>query len=338
MYYRPIYGLRTTFKRRRLSSNSNYTIPSIGTSVGLNNTMSYTTTGSSRRSSPSGQGVTSQYDKKTIYYRKSMPRYKRRRWVKFIKKVGAVEMKGLGTKTVLKNTQITLGIANDGQMVLSSSIYGKNGNADTSAYAGNRDLKVIFDNDPDLNTPTSKALFGSAVMDLTFTNMTTKLDDSFQNTNIEVDVYEWTTTKKGVYPSLVGVGSLVSAAESATGNISGGGPSIGILDRGCTPFDLPDLAARGLKIWKKTKFLLSVGESATYQMRDARNRVFRNDNIDDGANSFIYPNITRGVLFIVKGVPTIDATKVFKNIQIGATRKYMYKVIKNNISQDQNLS
>lgn len=290
--------------------------------------INYLTSGS--RTS-SGQGVTSQYDRKVVYRRKRMPRLKRVRWVRFVKKVRSALLKEVGTKTVLRNSQQTYTDLTNNQGILTVTLYGKDG-ADSSGAVGNQDLKDIFGNDSDLALATDRAKFASAILDITITNNSTVTDSSQQNTGVEIDIYEITWTKKidATRPT-----NVYYAAAANTNAINTLGTSLSITDRGATPFEFPEASALGAKIYKKTKIMLGQGEAATYQMRIAKNYNFRRDFIDDNDDNFVIPWVTKTLLFLIKGLPTGDATKVLKSVQLGATRKYSYKVIKGSSDQDQ---
>lgn len=279
----------------------------------------------------SGTGVTSQYDRKMVYRRKQMPRRKKVRWVKFVKRVRSALLKELGTKTVIRNSQMTFTDLTNNQGLYTVSLFGKDG-SDTGGSVGNADLKDIITNDPDLALPTDRAKFSSGILDVTFTNNSSNEDISYQNTTVELDVYEVVWTKK---VDSNRVNTVYYNAGANTGPINTAGTSLAITDRGVTPFEFPEASALGAKIMKKTKYLLSQGQVATYQMRIPKNYNFRRDFIDDTDDNFAIPWVTRSLLFIVKGVPTGDATKVLKSVQIGATRKYSYKVMKGSSDADQ---
>jgi len=64
-------------------------------------------------------------DIRMIYRKKRMPKKKRKRWANFVKKVGAVEERSLGTRTVLFNDLITqTSGATTGQNTLTLCLYG----------------------------------------------------------------------------------------------------------------------------------------------------------------------------------------------------------------------
>lgn len=283
-----------------------------------------------RTQTTSGQGVTTQYDRKVVYRKKTMPRRKKRQWKNFVNKVNAALMKSTGSRTIIRNTQLTYTDATDAQGRFAIALYGKDGsNAGTSA--GFDDLRQIFTNDSLLSDQTSRAKFSTGILDLTIVNNSSVTDASVQNTSVELDVYEFVMTKKNDSNNLI---TLFNTAATNTGLINGLNSEINLFTRGATPFDLPDALAQGVKILKKTKLMLGSGQCATYQMRMAKNYTFRRDIIVDNDFDFAIPWVTKGVLVIVKGVPTGDATKVLKSVQFGVTRKYLYKVVQANLDGD----
>lgn len=103
--------------------------------------------------------------------------------------------------------------------------------------------------------------------------------------------------------------------------------------RGVTPFDQTQaLSQWGIKIWKKTKYMLFNGESATYQFRDPRRHVIQKKTMDETLGTNL-PGCTKWILFIVKPAagyatfPEYDAyVAAVANLTVGCTRKYMLKV------------
>lgn len=330
----PLYG--STRRRLSYGGRSNFTsaasfYPRMSYGSALASSYSPTMTTSSTNYG-SGGGVTSQFDRKTVYRHRRMPRYKRRRWLKFVKKVRATNLKLLGTRTIIRNDTLTLTNNSEFQEVGFASIYGKDGPLADGSQCGSNDLSAIMNNDLTVQA-TSRLQFGSAILDLTMSNLSTVVTDGgVQNTGLEVDIYDLVYRKNADAATPV---ALFLAADSATPQINPAKFGLNLAFRGATPFDLPEALSRaGIKILKKTKVFLGEGECATYQIRDPRNRSFMSSSIDDGDNNYIYPKSTRTIMFIMKGVPTNDATKVTKKLVIGATRKYMYKIQQNNSNAD----
>lgn len=294
-----------------------------------------------------GNGITTQNDVANIYRRKSMPRYKKRKWVSFVRKVKAVLYKGLGTKTVLFNTQMSggrLSVPENQQGVFTIALYGFWGDTDNPGESvGNRDLYRIAINDPEINkkavSPTfsipnnGKLLMSSAVLDLTLTNIGTIPS--------EVDVYIITC---GIFNNN---GSLREAFIDADANqitISGSGNGINALvHRGATPFEMPlALSSNRLRILSKKKYFLGAGQTITYQYRDAKNHYINCSKFYDQAiaiaevfeGPFNYPGVTKNVLIVHKTVSGAPAGAQ-SQLSCGVTRKYSYNVDESTLTKQQ---
>lgn len=147
-------------------------------------------------------GVTAQHDYKLQYVKKRMPKGKRKRWARFVKKVRAVEIGERGLITEVYNSYVPYAATAGTQAILEAHIYSYGGSA-----KGGSDLSYISKtrevNNPDqegvgfqtvterfnasgpvTGTDTGKKapiLFESAVLDITYTNNS---DDS-----VEMDLY-----------------------------------------------------------------------------------------------------------------------------------------------------
>lgn len=294
-----------------------------------------------RKRGTSGRGVTFEHDRQRIYRKKRMPKGKRRRWVKFVRKVNAVDERDLGTRTVVNNrsVQVSLTSANT-QMVSDFGLYGQ-----SSANSWMNDLAQIVDLENTAD-PTSAAginvgdgtkfMFQSGVLDLTARNTTTFNNGTEQvpatDAVLEVDVYDivsgcqWNNT--GVTAnSIIDVFNDGSAETKVLNN---GANAIEIADRGATPWDVPHaLSKYKLKILKKTKYRIGYGNTITYQVRDPKRHVSSKARLNEatGANK---PGWTRHVMFIIKLVPGLTQgglqNEYTTQMDFGITRKYMYKL------------
>lgn len=273
----------------------------------------------------SGIGVTNQYDRKQVYRKKRMPRRKRRRWVKFVKKVGAVTEKDFGTNTIVRSSLALAEGAIGQQGFAAVTLYGKDG-VNSGQTVGNGDIANIFSND--LNTkPSSKFKFCSAVLDVTAVNDTTS-EIATDNLGIEVDVYELMYRKVASCDSPVTMWSSNGAEK-----INAGALNLALTQRGVTPFDLPDILSRyGVTIVKKVKYFLAKGQQFTYQIRNPKSYTWQRDFINDGNDDFMIPYVTKTLLFVIKGLPGYDLAT--PKLNIGTTRKYMYKEMEQNDDAD----
>lgn len=278
----------------------------------------------------SGQGVTDHYDRKLIYRKKNMPRRRKRRWIKYIKKVDAASEKDLGTRTVVFNDKFywdLIGTDNDGLQI----------RAQIALYPCKSTVPHLTDvskmlTDPSLST-TSKVIMKSAVLDITGVNNSyTKASDNAASVpwTVELDCYEISCSQD--FESQIGNFNLVDAfVEGATDTASiaiPGSTGLTLSNRGVSPWDLPSaLSEFGIKIWKKTKYELGPGKSFTYQVRDSRRRVLDKAKYEDYKATNI-PGYTRWLLMIIKLVPGYPSGSIYNycRVDFGITRKYSYKV------------
>lgn len=305
--------------------------------------------GQRQKRGKSGMGVTVQHDSRRIYKKRGMPRYKKRRWRAFTRKVNFIEEKELGTRTVLFNSQV-VGLQDGGSTyhgVVSLSLYSQ-----SSTDQIHNDLNQISSLENTSNPtaaagdtvdPQSKILFQSAVMDVTIRNTAQfnngtlaspiwAFDSSLQQ---EVDVYEVSCSKDFVvgsstatfYPN---VGNAVYNEQGYEKTINNSGSRCNINQRGVTLWECPSaLSKLGIKIWKKTKYFIPNQNVITYQVRDPRRHkfTFRDISTEGGANR---PGHSRWLVIVYKLVPGIvigfDQNQCREKLDIGITRKYMYKV------------
>jgi len=279
----------------------------------------------------SGQGITDHFDRRTIYRKRNMPRGKKRRWRQFANKVHAVSEKDLGSRTALFNDQVSDSITapvGASQGVFSVALY-----PNTSTITHLNDIKTILTNDTNINT-TGKATFKSAVLDLTCVNHAKDQDTNGWAT--EVDVYEITANRN--FENVSGTKQLIDCftdAATDTPNIGGAGTGILLQNRGATPWEFPQaLSQYRIKIWKKTKFKLGYLQSFTYQMRDPKRHVI-DKAASDQLTSGNKIGLTRWLVIIHKPVPGMsDGVSAEVRLELGLTRKYLYKVNDEDDDQD----
>lgn len=291
----------------------------------------------------SGAGVTTQHDARRIYVKRRMPRFKRKRWSMFKKKVQAVSEKSLGSRTVVFNKSIQWSNTTSGNQVLGALyLYGQRGSTGNAA----QDLYLIstYENTGDQTAlagetvaNSSKFMFQSAVLDITFKNNSTytaagPVVQSASEAKLEVDVYECSVrrTTEETSNTLTDFLQLLADNASRTDPIGGAGTEIASTLRGVTPFDLTYAMSRwGVKIWKKTKYTIPNNDTFTYQVRDPRRRVAEYRDLQN-ADGFNRPGWTRVVFFTAKLVPDLSVGAAVgtyqENLITGVTRKYFYKI------------
>lgn len=299
-----------------------------------------------RRSSAGTLGGTNA-DMRSIYRRKRMPRKKRKRWVRFVRKVHAVADKELGTRTVLFNDQITQRNTNSSnQSTLSLALYSF---ANTTGYLN--DLYQIgqLENEGDPSAAdgatinrNSKVMFQSAIMDITIRNISDKLTsvdpgNPILNTYsaapeaaIELDIYEVMVNRELTDVSLTfrNLSQVFNVADDP--EIGGTGNGIYIESRGASPFEFgAQMGRRKVKILKKTKFFIPNGQTITWQVRDPKRRTIQYGDLER-EESYNRPGWTKHFFLIYKLVPGLSQGNTLGDIRpsiaVGCTRKYAYKV------------
>lgn len=282
----------------------------------------------------SERATTVQHDVTTQYVRKNMPKKKKKAWVKFVKKVNAVDDGLVGLKTVILNDEInpTLAAGSAGQSFGVIHLYGRCG-TNTTSENGAADLYEIFSKDPEMKQSAApyfpiigKVKFRSAVIDFTMTNLGTR--------TMEVDVYKIVyRANEKPYASFFAAHqdyNLTSASVDGTSNI------INLNTRGATPFGVGGLMSllKSKVVWKK-KFLISIGQSAVFQHRDARNKWISVKDMQNLDQDFTYKGLTVTYLFVYK-CPEVDEFDTQK-LRVGATRSYTYKIDLNEVAERKSL-
>lgn len=351
MPYKRNYG--AAFGRAAYRAAKKYITPRNVARVGRY--IGYTGSTTTQKKSASPSALTIQHDYRQTYKKRNMPKYKRKAWKKFSRKVLAVANKDRGLVTVLYNKRITSAtVANTEQAVIACHLYGHSGSIG-SAETGQKDLQTIVNNNEELRgwvgtsspngimvkqdrttkNAVEKIMFESAIIDFTLYNPTSG--------TLEVDVYTIVYNKFNVNSESEMLPSFTSGDindvlpmqydEAVSSKFS----NINIRSRGATPFELGHVISRhGIKIIRKEKFYISSGQSINKQYRDAKNRYFDPRGLagaDDSTLStttYRYKDYTKTFLIVAKNVnPAAENSPV---IEAGVTRtyKYTYEGLKHN--------
>lgn len=288
-----------------------------------------------------GRGVTSEHDRQFIYRKKSMPYGKKVRWKRFKRKVNAVAEKELGSQTIIYNKK-ALKFSNNvtgGQLVNAVGLYTYKSNLDYNNDLANLATRVNINGEPTAEAgPTvqesTKLIFQSAVLDLTMRNTSNKNNVNLDpDCTLEVDIYE-ITGKRLFRDGTAESNSLEGYFGNAAGKceqVGANGNIVTLESRGATPWDITYALSRGkIKIFKKTKMFIRNGQTATYQFRDPRRRVYNQNYIGQGQGCNM-PNATHWILIIAKAIPGIDVgdgvgAQTKEELTIGVTRKYLFNI------------
>lgn len=232
--------------------------------------------------------ITTQYDQSKRYQRKSMPKRRRKQWVRFSKRVRHV---------MLQLSPLTT-FTNDNNRVVNSWV--ANTQTTWGVYLGG---VGVTDNDEILGmfkAAYSAAITPSNVDDYKLFIKSMCLDVQLSNTGSAgcvVDVYEL-IARAGDNNAAETIGAMynrlyLEMALAQIGTTSPGSPA-------STPF-VNALFLQKWKILKKREILLGVGQVTTMQMRNPYNRIMQGKTVESN-NSYI-PGVTRAYLFQARGVP-----------------------------------
>jgi len=294
----------------------------------------------------SGQGITTQRDARKIYTKRYMPKSKKYRWRSFVKKIHAVSEKELGARQVVFNKLLQpFNVTPDNHLEQGVVLYGQA--SDKSHYNDLSNIaqyENIADNDSKLKGQTTydstKFMFQSAVLDVTIRNTSRRYTQQGENlvlTNageakMEVDVYEMTISKdaRDSLTTLTDVGSLWVRNKDYTEKLANGSAELDHQQRGVTPFEFSYALGRyGVKVLKKTKYLLPNGECFTYQIRDPKRKTITQHDMQN-TPGFNRPGFTRVLWIVAKLVPGLTVGQIDggyrEELSLGVTRKYLYKL------------
>lgn len=276
---------------------------------------------------PATNFVTTQYDTAKQYRYKRMPKGKRKRWVKKIKQNQAMDYAEAGTRTAVYSGNMEKSIrSGQTQGLMAVHLFANNG-SEQQFYSqswefGQSDINYLISRDPRIitaGTQLSKFRFSSGVLDITARNSSTN------NLALEVDLYVIRYTSETDFISFMGMHeNAITKIGDTEGNVN---PPLTLEKRGVTPFDIPALAAMGMKIVSKQKFFLPNGNTFTYQYRDPKNHGYDIGKKYDN-DGFVLPGQTVSLLFSFK--PVIGGTIADAKLTVGATRTYRYGIIGEN--------
>lgn len=317
---------------------------------------SYITRTRRKKRMTTGRGITRDTDRRLIYRKSYMPKWKRRRWARFSKKVRAVASIGQGTQTMIHKPDIvSYAIQTIGAQT--STTFALYGNRSTLRKL---DHLHMLGNMGNTGNPTSSegvtyynsttVQLRSAIADFTFTNRSTQnvgigglaTDPLVDFCPLEVDLYEMTMSKKATYLDggiVREIGTITDLLNFGTRRLIDNEVPYGALTaaatttfaRGLTPWDFTEnLSQYGIKITKKTKFFLKNGEYFTYQMRDPRNHMINRSRLEEvpGVN---YPGMTKFLYVLAKPVAGVNTLgtgvgDTSARLFVGETYKYTFKV------------
>lgn len=300
---------------------------SIGRKIATRFGQSYTRTRTKRRHGRSGGGVTSHYDRNTVYRRKPMPRFRQKRYVRQVRKINHIIDLQKATQVIVRNGSDVYNVQM-GQTWCETWLYGIAGNA--AVEMGTNDVGKILENQMGSSSGDFRYRFESAVLDLTFSNVSYPYESSNPDNpdngsvaKLEVDVYEMIvigeieeSTALNMYTNLATQTPIIPGATDLT-----------LDSRGTSPFTWTT-SAKYIRVIKKTKYFLGAGQTFTYQIRDPKNRSVSTKDVEALFGHWGKPYMTRGVVVVFKIVaPVTDGeTAQTGRLSMASTRQYNYVI------------
>lgn len=277
-----------------------------------------------KRSSSGSTAVTQQHDFRQQYRRKAMPRYKKRRWVKFVKRVQAVDFASHASNFVVrgyKSPNIDVNptnVANRGaQNITAVGLYGcKTEQSDATIVGDVYDIFTEWANSAN-NVESQKLCFTSAVSDIYVTNIGVG--------TMILDVYHCICKKD--MPVVNGLNLFDTSIYQNFPADKTGEAALDSGQAGVSPFQLPYVTTY-FKIMDKKKYIISAGQVVTWQQRDPKNRIFGGSQFDfKYAPLSAKAGLTHIWLMVATGPELCTQTKV--SYTVSQTRNYTFKVLDN---------
>lgn len=279
--------------------------------------------------------ITGESDYRGLYRRKSMPARRRRRWVKFVRKVRSVVDRGLGPNFNVRVTNGTLACPANGQgMSMLHTVCGSAGSdPHTNDLKFLANLMVTFypQTGPgpvaSPNNYTLRYIVSGYMVETMITNLETY--------PVFVDMYYW-RSKKDVP---VAIGDIVSVWGNSLIDlrqnqvVSATVDSLTMDDYGVTPFQGTQFA-KTIRVYKKTRVKLAGGSCTQVETRAARDIVV---NYGYAEHYSMLRGITNGILFVGYGTPdAASAIARAANLAIVTNKNYTWRAIWDSRQQGMN--
>lgn len=264
--------------------------------------------------------VTNQYDLSTVYRRRRMPRRKRRRWVRTVRRHARLNDLSLGTRNLVFNYDGAVTATASNQSHTTFCLYGFHG---TSNVRGLNDLARIVgtegtadDQGITAGSKDKKIHFKSACLDATFVNQA--------DTAVELDMYYFYCKRDTV--SSPSYSDLLADYIGQASLINSTGTAFTMAKLGVTPFDIGN-ASKFIKVYKVKKVILGVGQMTSFMIRSPQDKYLNSATVDLESDCFGKKGWTQGVFVIGKGAPAATTgTSTDINYSYHMQTKYHYTI------------
>lgn len=321
----------------------------VGRAVRFRNSISRTKTQTTKSRARESAPLTYDNDFKTDYRYRRMPRRRRRRWVRFVKKVNAVTLRQQqGLKKIIFRRLQSLNSANGSCAFTELMLYSGDGSSANHAadlgeifrgHLGATEFDQANDMSVAINTNTQKKLhFESSQLEVTVKNTGTNkaiLEVYYircrkQHAQTTADQYNCVS---GVFE--LGFKKQEQVVDDEEANNIGLGPQ-NQFQIGTTPFQSPRFCST-FKILKRKKFTVAPGNSVSWILKDPRNRTIEANNV---RSELFLPFTTHGYFMQSYGEPGLfgpdppqPTAGLATNLLIYTTRKYQYYAPVSNVDQ-----
>jgi len=280
--------------------------------------MPFSSTGTMTTTQRNGVQTSRDKDFRMQYRKRRLPYRKRRRIRRAYRSFFRKSMKLVGSNVVIRNDSIGFGVTQPSQNWLAVHLGATNGS--NTNEKGVNDINNIVSSDTRIGQ-SGKILIKSMNLDATARNT--------GEIPLEIDIYEinyWDTTKEKSY---AGIQSSAQNGTPAIGSLT----SLTLLQRGVQVFDFPELPKKGVSIYKKTKVFLPPGETTTYRLSNRKPKWINvtNDIVDN--DGYVKPYCTRTLLFVYK-LTVGEAPEATSTLEVGSTRRYLYKIFEDDADRD----
>lgn len=268
--------------------------------------------------------ITGESDWRSLYRRKRYPRRKKKRWVRFVRKVKHILHKQVQPQyNVIVRTDDTAVAANKQGFTDMFTVL--NGTGELS-YLFDRALAVADTEGPALTSTTKEQLkigITGYLAEVMLTNISSPPNLAY------VDCYYW-RTKRDVPVAITGFTNLwIESLSDIGANVS---PTVtettlSADDYGVTPFQGVQLA-KSVQIWKKTRIKIPPGGNAQLELRSGH-EYYRRWSYDEHYS--LLKGMTQGIFFVIYGGPTAanevsGATRVISS----ANFNYTWRIVQDN--------
>lgn len=310
--------------KRRYSQSSRS--PRYGRTAVKRRKFAYSGSSSKKKTSTTNPSlVTGENDWGTLYNRRRMPRGKRRRWVRFVRKTQAVISKALAPSFFVITRNAVIESVVDKQVASSLHTVLGGYSLDTAT----QDISVLAARvDAISNNPAST--YTSERFQITGWLAETQVVADIGNTTpAYIDMYYWKCKRN--YPKLTGFPSNASFLNmwdydllTQGVNANAGGSSLAFNDYGVTPFQTNSFP-KYVNIYKKRRVRLSPGGTVQIEQRSGRNYYVNNDYVQ---NLGLVQNMTEGIFFIVYGTPSATSNVAASvKVRLSSNFNYTYRLM-----------